>query len=286
MKKRLITFVRHLVKNIKKPEMRILPGQLAFYFVLMLIPLVALLGSIVTIIHVPVDIMDTISKHLPTAVNNILLQVSTESNLSFNLIVFFISSLVLASNGTHSIIIASNHIYKIKDKNYLNRRIKALFMMINLIMLLVFVIIFLVFGDKIVAFVCSLDSTNHIHDLIYAVYKVLKYPLALMLIYISIKLLYTMAPDTSIKSKHVTYGAVFTSITWIVATRIYSVYVDKFSHYDSFYGSISNLIVLLFWIYILAYVFVLGMSLNATRYNLDSKEEKKEKKDINDLDKD
>lgn len=272
MKKRLITFGRHLIKNIQKPEMRILPGQLAFYFVLMLIPLVALLGSIITIINIPHNILDSFSVHLPTAVNSILLQVSTENNLSINLIVFFISSLVLASNGTHSIIIASNRIYKIQDKNYLNRRIKALFMMVNLITLLVFVIIFLVFGDKIVAFLCSLDPGERIHDVIYIIYQILKYPLALMLIYMSIKLLYTMAPDTVIKSKHVTYGAVFTSITWVFATKGYSIYVDKFAHYDSFYGSISNLIVLLFWIYILAYVFVLGMSLNATRYNLDNKD--------------
>lgn len=277
MKKRLNTFIRHLIKNIKKPEMRILPGQLAFYFVLTLIPLVALLGSIVNIANIPVDFFEnSLSNHLPAAVNSILLQISIDNSISINLVVFFISSLILASNGTHSMIIASNHIYKIPDKNYLNRRIKALFMMINLIILLVFVIIFLVFGDRIVNLICSLGPEEKIHDIFYTIYKILKYPLSLLLIYISIKILYTMAPDTNIKSKHVTYGAAFTSITWVIATRVYSLYIDKFSHYNNFYGSISNLIVLLLWIYILAYVFVLGMTLNATRYNLDNSKTSKQ----------
>lgn len=276
MKKRFNTFIHHLIKNIEKPEMRILPGQLAFYFVLTLIPLAALLGSIISIANIPVDILgDSFAKHLPAGVNGILVQVSTENNISINLIVFFISSLILASNGTHSMIIASNHIYKIPDKSYLNRRIKALFMMVNLIILLLFIVIFLVFGDKIVNLICSLDTGERIYKIFYTVYQILKYPLSLLLIFISIKILYTMAPDTNIKSKHVTYGAVFTSITWVVATRVYSIYIDKFSHYNSFYGSISNLIVLLLWIYILSYVFVLGMTLNATRYSLDNDKEKK-----------
>lgn len=276
MKKRLNTFIHHLIKNIKKPEMRILPGQLAFYFVLTLIPLVALLGSIITLANIPINIIEQgISNHLPSAVNNILLEVSTEKNLSFNLIIFFISSLVLASNGTHSMIIASNHIYKIEDKSYLKRRIKALFMMINLIGLLVFIIIFLVFGDKIVNLMSVLDDGEKIHNIFYTLYQILKYPLALLLIFISIKILYTMAPDTNIKSRQVTYGAAFTSVTWIIATSVYSFYVEKFSNYNNFYGSISNLLVLLLWIYILSYVFVLGMTLNATRYNLEKQDPKK-----------
>lgn len=275
MKKRFTTFIRHLIKNIQKPEMRILPGQLAFYFVLTLIPLAALLGSIISITNIPIGVLEAgFAKHLPAAVNSILLQISTENNVSINLIVFFVSSLILASNGTHSMIIASNHIYKIPDKSYLNRRIKSLFMMLNLIILLIFIVIFLVFGDKIVNLICSFDTGEKIYGIFNTIYQILKYPLSLLLIYISIKILYTMAPDTNIKSKQVTYGAAFTSVTWVIATRVYSIYIDKFSHYNSFYGSISNLIVLLLWIYILAYVFVLGMTLNATRYNLDTSKEK------------
>lgn len=274
MKKRISTFIHELLKNIKKPEMKILPGQLAFYFVLTLIPLVAIVGSIINIMDIPTEILSSrLSIELPSAVKALILQISTEKQLSAHLIVFMITSLVLASNGTHSMIVTSNHIYKIKDKSYLNRRIKALFMLVNLILLLVFIVIFLVFGDKIISYIWSLGDNSRLHNIVYTLYRVLKYPLSLLFIYVSIKILYTMAPDKTLKSRHVTYGAVFTSITWIIATKIFSLYVDKFAVYDSFYGSISSLIVLLLWIYILAYVFVLGMVLNATRYSLDNEEE-------------
>ena len=274
MKKRFKTFIHCLIKNIKKPEMQILPGQLAFYFVLMLIPLVALLGSVINIIHIPRSIIeDSFSIHLPSAVSSIILQISTEDHVSISVIIFLISSLILSSNGTDSMIIASDQIYKIKPKSYIKRRIKAIIMLISLIITLIFMVVVLVFGDKIIHLISTFDHGQKIYDLIYLIYAFLRYPFSFILIYVSIKVLYIMAPDKKIKSNQVTYGTFFTSITWIIATRIYSIYVEKFAHYDTFYGSLSNIIVLLLWIYILAYVFVLGMTLNATGYDLDTKKE-------------
>ena len=50
---------------------------------------------------------------------------------------------------------------------------------------------------------------------------------------------------------------------WMLATQIYSGWVGNFAHYDIFYGSISNIIILLMWVYILAYIFVIGLIINA-----------------------
>ena len=46
MMERVKRFIRKVIKYISKPEMRILPGQLAFFIVISLIPLLALVGSI------------------------------------------------------------------------------------------------------------------------------------------------------------------------------------------------------------------------------------------------
>ena len=77
-----------------------------------------------------------------------------------------------------------------------------------------------------------------------------------------------MAPDIRINPKEVNYGALFTSCSWIIVTQIYSLYVEHFSNYSNFYGNLSNLLVLMWWIYILSYIFVLGIGLNVTKYQL------------------
>ena len=275
MKNYIRNFLHHLKVNVLKPEMSILPGQLAFYFVLTIIPLAALLGSIINIIHIPKDVLNIFYNSLPVEVANLVFQISTEESISIHLIVFLITSLVLASNGTNSMIITSNHIYKIKNKSYFGRRFKALFMLVNLILLLVFMIIVLVFGDKIIGLLSDFISNDRLLFYINLIYKILKYPISIIWIYLSIKVLYIMAPDRDIKGRQVRFGAIFTTFTWVIATKIYSWYIGNFAQYSSFYGSISSIIVLLLWIYILSYLFVLGMMLNAARYSIENEKIKK-----------
>ena len=91
--------------------------------------------------------------------------------------------------------------------------------------------------------------------------------------------MYTIAPDEKISRFSTRKGAIFTTVGWIIATEIFSFYIGTFSSYDIFYGSISNLLVLLLWLYILSYIFVLGMVLYAGSYN----QQKQETKEIEEL---
>jgi len=49
----------------------------------------------------------------------------------------------------------------------------------------------------------------------------------------------------------------------VTCTQIYSFWIGNVAHYDIFYGSISNIIILLMWVYILAYIFTVGLIINA-----------------------
>ena len=108
--------------------------------------------------------------------------------------------------------------------------------------------------------------------------KILKYPLVIVVLFINIKLIYIIAPDEKIPSKSTNKGALFTTAGWVLATEIYAFYVDTFMKYDIFYGSVSNILILLLWFYILSYIFVLGLGINASGYRDDVTEVIKFKK--------
>ena len=57
-------------------------------------------------------------------------------------------------------------------------------------------------------------------------------------------------------------GAVFTTLFWVLATYLYSGWINNFNAYDKYYGSLSNIAILMLWIYWLCYIFVIGLSLN------------------------
>lgn len=267
MKKRTKRMLKSIYNIIQKPEMRILPGQLSFFFLLSLIPLIALFGAIASSFHISLATLeDLFAISIPTAVKEALSLFTSGKSIGTNMVIFYISAFLLASNGTHSMIIASNSIYKFKDKDYLSRRIKAVFMTLILVMLLFFLIVVPVFGDFIIGLIEQAMGYSTDTSVINIIYQIFKYPISLMFIFISIKLLYTMAPDKKIESKTTTKGAIFTTIIWIVATEIYSIYIGVFNKYDLFYGSVANILILMLWIYLLSYVFVLGMALNANTY--------------------
>ncbi len=79
--------------------------------------------------------------------------------------------------------------------------------------------------------------------------------------------MYIIAPDQEIPNRTVRKGSIFTTVGWVLSTEIFAFYIEKFTKYDVFYGSISNILVLLLWVYLLAYIYVLGMIINASDYN-------------------
>lgn len=261
-------YVSKMIAMIKRPEMRILPGELAFFVVISLIPLAALLGAIASSLSIDVSAFEKLMQGtIPPAVATFLVEIMNNKSPDFNITMFFISAFVLASNGPHSMIVASNEIYKIKPRDYITRRLKAILM--TLVMVGLFFVLFLIpiFGDYIFELITTNVTDLQIHRFLYVMYQLIKYPLLIVVLHFNIKLLYIIAPDAKIKSMTTTKGSIFTTIGWIIASEVYSVYIGAFTSYDKFYGSISNLVILFLWVYILAYIFVLGMIINAGTYN-------------------
>ena len=81
-----------------------------------------------------------------------------------------------------------------------------------------------------------------------------------------IKILYIMAPDKRIERSNVVYGSIFTTVCWIIVTQFYSIYIEKFTSYTTFYGGMASILILMLWLYVISYIFVLGMALNVTKY--------------------
>lgn len=263
MRSRAREFVRKVIAIVRRPDMRILPGQLAFFLVLSMIPLLALVGTIGSKLGLSMTAFrNALESTVPDAVINTLFPADATTGLNFNVTVFFIAAFLLASNGAYSVITTSNRIYQVEDNSELRMRSKAVLLTFILVSLLFFLILVPVFGDTLISLAEINLHNAKLASFIRNLYHLVKYPLSLFLLYFNIKLIYILAPDKEVTSKEVRAGAMFTTIFWLLSSKIYAFYVEYFSHYDIFYGSMSNILVLLFWVYILAYIFTLGMSFN------------------------
>lgn len=260
-------FVRKILSLLMKPEMRILPGQLAFFLVITTIPLVALIATLATALSISTDSFSQImNQTVPTEISSIMNSIISGDGMNFNIFIFYFSAFLLASNGTLSMINTSNEIYKVKPKSILNRRIKAILMILILVCLFMFLLLVPVFGGTIFSIIKQATGDGVIEQIIQEMLVILKYPLIILVLFINIKLMYVIAPDEEIPSNTTNKGSIFTTLCWILATEIFAFYIEKFAKYDVFYGSISNILVLLLWVYLLSYIFVFGMVINASSY--------------------
>lgn len=257
---------------IRKPEMLILPGHLAFFLVLSIVPIITLIGYIGSFFSISLDaIVNAISVSLPSGVGDVLLPYISGKGIDFNVWTFMVVGFVMASNGAHSLIVASNTVYNIEQSNYLMRRVKAFFLTILLVLLILFILLVLGFGNSILKIILSLGIFKGISSYIYTAFIFLKWPIALLFVFIILKILYTVAPDSLIKSKYVNRGAFIATICLTLVTAIYSYYVAHFSNYDIFYGGLSNIIILMIWVYIVSYILIIGIAFNASTYDITEK---------------
>jgi membrane protein len=168
----------------------------------------------------------------------------------------------VASNGPASIIVTANEIYGIKQSSWLKRRIKSIILTFILVILYLFIILVPVLGVKIID---AIDYFN-IKSTITSILSIMQGPISWLIIYIFIKTIFTLAPDKKISASQINVGAVFTTIGWILTTYIYGYYASHFARYELFYAGLSNIAVLMLWIYILSYILVIGLSLT-TKFN-------------------
>lgn len=263
MQERLKRGFNNFLKIITKPEMEILPGHLAFSFVISIVPTLTILTYIASALNVSMDfISDFIANAFSEDFADMLLGVGMNQELGINFIVTLLIGYFIASNGTASMIVSSNTIYGIKNAGFFRRRLKALFIILIIIWLFVFLLIFNVFGNKIIEMLELMDINRNILTNIILAINVLKGPLSWFIIFLFIKIIFTIAPDKKIASHEVNKGAIFTTVGFIVVTYLYSIYTTRFANYDVFYGNLASIVVLMIWLYLLSYIFTIGLALN------------------------
>lgn len=263
MKQRLKKYWKNLTNILTKKELSILPGQLAFFFVVSIIPIVSLIFIAATWLNISYDSVTTfVDKAMSEDVSKIILPFISGKHFDFKLFIFILIAFIIATNAAHSIIITSNTVFNIPNSKFLPRRIKSIILTIILIFLMVFILLVPVFGQNILDLISLFEINSESFNVINNVLPYLKWPMTIFVIFFIIKVIYTIAPDAEIPSSFVNKGALFTTIFWVIATSVYSYYTGNIARYDIFYGSLANIIILMLWFYLMAYIFVIGLALN------------------------
>ena len=93
----------------------------------------------------------------------------------------------------------------------------------------------------------------------------LRWPLLGIIIILAISLIYRYGPARKTPGfQWVIFGATVATIVWLIASWGFSVYVSNFGNFGEIYGSLSAVVIMLFWLFITSFIILVGGELNRT----------------------
>src|SRR5574344_2664611 len=102
---KLKSYLIKIIDIVRKPEMSILPGQIAFFLVLSVIPIITLLVLGSNLFSILLDsVIDFMNKTFPKDISNLLVPFINGKGFDISIGFFTLIGFYLSFNGGHSII--------------------------------------------------------------------------------------------------------------------------------------------------------------------------------------
>lgn len=166
-----------------------------------------------------------------------------------------------ASGGMNMTMNALNKAYYVScNRPFIKQRLIAIGLTLASAVLILCVLVLLPVGTQLVDHLFKMGSLGMVGVWIA---NILRYGLALAMMFATISMIYYYGPCIKQKWHAVTPGAIFTVIVWIVLGFGFAYYVANFGNFNATYGALGGAIVLLLFFYINAVVLLVGAEVNS-----------------------
>lgn len=96
----------------------------------------------------------------------------------------------------------------------------------------------------------------------------------ILLTYLTTAILYYFGTAEGKQAKFFSYGALLTTMLFLLTSYLFGVYVEKIANYNELYGALGGLLILMVYMWINSNILLLGFELNATLNFLRNKQQK------------
>ena len=164
-----------------------------------------------------------------------------------------------ASKGAGAVITALNVAYEVPEtRGFVRRTLLSLLMTVGMVMV-------------VLAAALAISALGFIEHLlpfaspaVHTALQLLFWLLAAAVVALGLALLYRYAPDRpDAPWAWITPGSAAATILWLLASFGFGLYVSNFGNYNATYGSLGGVVVFLTWLYLTAYVLLMGGELNS-----------------------
>ncbi|HEY3388981.1 MAG TPA: YihY/virulence factor BrkB family protein [Prolixibacteraceae bacterium] len=244
-------------------------SAIAFNFILAIFPAIIFVFTLIP--YIPIDnfqqqLLILLQSILPqnafAAIEGTIEDIITQPRgglLSFG----FLAAFIFATNGIVSVIAAFNGtIHAIETRSWINQRFVALILAIILTLLMTISIALITVSQTVMNF---LVNNGYLQiDLTYYLLLGGKWLVICALIFFAYAFLFYLAPARKTKFRFISAGGTLATILTIITTIGFSYYINNFGKYNTLYGSIGTLVVVMLSFYFNAFILLIGFELNVS----------------------
>ncbi|MFS0787627.1 YihY/virulence factor BrkB family protein [Shouchella sp. 1P09AA] len=266
-------FFKLLVEQIKKDPIPDLAATLSFYFLLAIFPLMIFVLAGVSFFDIDNEqVSNTITEFFPGEIgetfSEIVLNTIGEPQIGL-FSIGIIGTLWSASNAINSFIRSVNRAYNIEEtRHFLKLRGTAIVLTLAMIIVIIITLALPVFGSLILDF---LENFLSVPSEFISMLDNLRWVVAVTVMILSLMVLYRIAPNKHLKLKDGLPGAIVATFAWQLISFFFSLYVSDFSNFESTYGPLAGVIILMFWFFLTGIILIIGAEINATIHQLQKK---------------
>jgi membrane protein len=253
--------------DIDRDHVSIMAAGVAFYTMLSIFPGMSALISIYGLIADPTVIerqVAVLSEVLPQDVLRLLsdqlhsLVAAPPGTLGIGLIVSLALALWSATSGTGSLMLALTVAYE--EKN--TRGVFGFYL--RAIALTIMIGIFGLVSLFLIAVVPAAIDWLPIPAVWRTGVALIRWPILAGLAFVALALVYRFAPARQTPHWHwLSPGTTAAAVLWLAGSAGFSFYVARFGSYEKTYGTLGAVVVLLMWLYVSAYIVLVGAELNS-----------------------
>jgi membrane protein len=246
----------------------LLAAGVAFYGFLAFVPLLASVVLTYGLVAEPATVAEhihTLARNLPHDAAAIIadqLQAITsdkDGTQGIGLLLAIALAIYGASKGSSAVVTALNIAYEVKEtRGFFARTALTMLMTVGM------VLVVLAGAGAIAAFASIEHLLPFSSALVHAALKLLFWTAAAGLVSAGIALVYRYAPNRpEAPWRWITPGSAAAALLWLLASLGFGLYVSNFGNYNATYGSLGGVVVFLTWLYLTAYILLMGGELNS-----------------------
>jgi membrane protein len=244
-----------------------LAAQLSYYFFLALFPTLLALVALASLFPLG-NFSENVTRFLDPIAPAAVLRVIREQMLEISkgdhpglMSVGLIGALWSSSAAMGAVVNAMNRAYDIQDpRPWWRVRGIALLLTVGLSLFILVSLSLVLAGPEFAALLARWFGFSQVFVW---TWTILQWPLVFILVALGIGLIYRFAPYLERHRAWVTPGSITATALWLLGSIGFRMYITRFNAYQTTYGTLGGVIVLLLWFYVSGFAIIVGAELDS-----------------------